>query len=41
MFGAIVKSFYAQKANLDPKDITVVSIMPCLAKKNTKLLEKK
>lgn len=33
MFGAIVKSFYAQKANLDPKDITVVSIMPCLAKK--------
>ena len=40
MFGAIVKSYYAQKANLDPKNITVVSIMPCLAK-NTKLLEKK
>lgn len=33
MFGAIVKSYYAQKANLDPKNITVVSIMPCLAKK--------
>jgi len=33
MFGAIVKSYYAQKANLEPKNITVVSIMPCLAKK--------
>lgn len=33
MFGAIAKSYYAQKKNIDPKDMTVVSIMPCLAKK--------
>ncbi len=33
MFGAIAKSYYAEKNNLDPQDITVVSIMPCLAKK--------
>ena len=33
MFGAIVKSYYAEKNHLDPKDIVVVSLMPCLAKK--------
>ena len=33
MFGAIVKSYYAEKAGIDPKDIYVVSIMPCTAKK--------
>ncbi len=33
MFGAIAKSYYAKSASLDPKDIVVVSIMPCLAKK--------
>jgi len=33
MFGAIAKSYYAQKNNIDPKKITVVSVMPCLAKK--------
>lgn len=33
MFGAIAKTYYAQKMNLDPKDIVVVSIMPCIAKK--------
>ena len=33
MFGALVKSFYAEKAGIDPKDIFVVSIMPCTAKK--------
>ncbi|HPO26010.1 MAG TPA: [FeFe] hydrogenase, group A, partial [Petrotogaceae bacterium] len=33
MFGAIAKSFYAEKNNIDPKDMTVVSIMPCIAKK--------
>ena len=33
MVGAIIKSYYAQKNNLDPKDIFVVSIMPCTAKK--------
>ncbi len=33
MFGSLVKSYYAHKAGLDPKDIVVVSIMPCTAKK--------
>ena len=33
MFGALAKSYYAEKAGLDPKDIYVVSIMPCTAKK--------
>ena len=33
MMGAIIKSYYAEKNNLDPKDIFVVSIMPCTAKK--------
>ena len=33
MFGSLVKSYYAEKAGIDPKDIYVVSIMPCTAKK--------
>ncbi len=33
MFGALAKSYYAEKAKIDPKDIYVVSIMPCTAKK--------
>ncbi|MBQ6392087.1 MAG: iron hydrogenase small subunit, partial [Eubacterium sp.] len=33
MYGALVKTFYAQKAGIDPKDIYVVSVMPCTAKK--------
>ena len=33
MFGTLVKSYYAEKAGIDPKDIYVVSIMPCTAKK--------
>ena len=33
MVGAIVKSYYAKKKDIDPKDIYVVSIMPCVAKK--------
>lgn len=33
MFGALVKSYYAEQAGIDPKDIFVVSIMPCTAKK--------
>jgi NADH-quinone oxidoreductase subunit G/NADP-reducing hydrogenase subunit HndD len=33
MFGAVAKTYYAEKINLDPKDMTVVSIMPCVAKK--------
>ncbi|ADZ84101.1 NADH-dependent [FeFe] hydrogenase, group A6 [Cellulosilyticum lentocellum] len=33
MFGAIAKSYFAQKMNIDPKNMVVVSVMPCLAKK--------
>ncbi len=33
MFGAITKTYFAQKMNLDPKNIVVVSVMPCTAKK--------
>ncbi len=33
MFGAIMKTYYAQKNNLDPKDIVSVALMPCSAKK--------
>ena len=33
MFGAIAKSYYAKKLNIDPKNMIVVSVMPCLAKK--------
>ena len=33
MQGAILKSYYAEKNGIDPKDIFVVSIMPCTAKK--------
>lgn len=33
MFGALLKSYYAQKANIDPKKMFVVSLMPCVAKK--------
>lgn len=33
MFGAIGKSYYAEKLGIDPKDMVSVSIMPCTAKK--------
>lgn len=33
MFGALTKTYYAEKMGLDPKDIYVVGIMPCTAKK--------
>jgi len=33
MFGAIAKSYYAKKMNINPENIIVVSVMPCLAKK--------
>ena len=36
MFGAIVKSYFAERNNIDPKKICVVSIMPCVAKKTEK-----
>jgi len=33
MFGALAKTYYAEKRKLDPKNIVSVSIMPCTAKK--------
>ena len=33
MEGAVIKSYYAEKAGIDPKKIVVVSVMPCTAKK--------
>ncbi len=33
MFGALAKTFYAEKAGIKPEDIFVVSVMPCTAKK--------
>lgn len=33
MFGAMVKSYYAKKYNVDPSKICMVSVMPCIAKK--------
>ena len=33
MQGSMIKSYYAEKAGIDPKDIVVVSVMPCVAKK--------
>jgi len=33
MFGALVKTYYAEKNGIDPKDIVSVSVMPCTAKK--------
>jgi NADH dehydrogenase/NADH:ubiquinone oxidoreductase subunit G len=32
MFGAIAKTYYAEKFNIDPAKLVVVSVMPCLAK---------
>lgn len=33
MFGATAKTYYAEKMGIEPKDIVMVSIMPCTAKK--------
>lgn len=33
MFGAVLKSYYAEKNGIDPEKIVVVSVMPCTAKK--------
>ena len=33
MFGAILKTYYAEKNNIDPSKIVSVSVMPCTAKK--------
>lgn len=33
MMGAVLKTYYAEKQNIDPRSIFVVSVMPCTAKK--------
>jgi len=33
MFGALIKTYYAELNNIDPKDIVSVALMPCSAKK--------
>ena len=33
MFGALTKTYYAEKMGLDPRNIVSVSVMPCTAKK--------
>ncbi|GAA3658289.1 NADH-dependent [FeFe] hydrogenase, group A6 [Asaccharospora irregularis] len=33
MFGAVAKNYFAPKIGLTPQDLTVVSVMPCVAKK--------
>jgi iron-only hydrogenase group A len=33
MFGAIAKTYYAEQTGIDPRNIVVVSVMPCTAKK--------
>ncbi len=33
MQGAMIKSYYAEKMGIDPKDMVVVAVMPCVAKK--------
>lgn len=33
MFGAVLKTYYAQKYNIDPEKMFVVSVIPCTAKK--------
>ena len=39
MFGAVVKSYFAEKIGVDPHKMKVISIMPCLAKKEEAALE--
>jgi NADH-quinone oxidoreductase subunit G/NADP-reducing hydrogenase subunit HndD len=34
MMGSVIKTYYAEKMSIDPKDIVVVSVMPCIAKKS-------
>ncbi len=33
MFGAVMKTYYAEKMGMDPKNMVVVGVMPCTAKK--------
>ena len=33
MFGAVAKSYFAEKIGVDPKNLRVISVMPCTSKK--------
>ena len=37
MLGSVAKTYYAEKANIDREDISVVSVMPCTAKKGERI----
>ncbi len=39
MFSAVLKTYYCQKEGIDPKDLYVVSVIPCTAKKFEKARE--
>ena len=39
MFGAVMKSYFAQKLGVSPEDIFTVSVMPCVAKKGESEME--
>lgn len=39
MFGAVTKTYFAEKINVNPEDIVTVSVMPCLAKKDERTME--
>ena len=39
MFGAVMKSYFAQKLGVNPEDIYTVSVMPCVAKKGESEME--
>ena len=39
MFGAVMKSYFAQKLGVKPEDIFTVSVMPCVAKKGESEME--
>lgn len=39
MFGAVMKTYFAEKLNVKPENILTVSIMPCLAKKDESTME--
>ena len=39
MFGAVMKSYFAQKLGVNPEDIFTVSVMPCVAKRGESEME--
>ena len=39
MFGAVMKSYFAEKIGVKPENIVTVSVMPCVAKKGESKME--